>query len=292
MRDNSDTLPPVLAEQVLERLGFSDWLNPTIESLNAVYGAWCRRVPFDNVRKIIHLASNAPGPLPGDSADDFFRAWLAHGTGGTCWAGNGALHALLVTLGYSADRGIGTMVTSPNVPPNHGTVLVHLDGQRYLVDASILHSSPLRLDEREVTEVVHPAWGVRCERRDGRWHIAWRPLHTPTGIDCRIEQLEASRAEFHEAHERTRAWSPFNYAVSARLIQGPAVVGTAFGQQISIESSGVLRHEPIDRLDRDRVLIEQIGLSEEIVSQLSPDRETPPPPDFMRGALQGHALTG
>ena len=108
----------------------------------------------------------------------------------------------------------------------------------------------------------------------------------------RIEQLEASRAEFHEAHERTRAWNPFNYAVSARLIQGQAVVGTAFGQQISIDSSGVLRHEPIDRLDRDRVLIEQIGLSEEIVGQLPPDRETPPPPDFMRGALQGNALTG
>jgi N-hydroxyarylamine O-acetyltransferase len=285
-------MPQELTDRVLERLGFHERPEATLEGLNAIYWAWCRRVPFDNVQKMIHLHTNAAGPLPGDDAESFFHAWLAHGTGGTCWAGNGGLHALVVSLGYSAVRGIGTMVTSPNVPPNHGTVLVHLDGERYMVDASILHGSALRLDEQEITRVAHPVWGVRCERRDGRWHIAWRPLHTPTGIDCRIERLEASRVEFQEAHERTRAWSPFNYAVSARLIRGDAVVGAAFGQRISIDGSGMIVHEPIDRQTRDQVLIEQIGLSEEIVSQLPPDRETPPPPDFMRGALQGNTLTG
>jgi len=42
-------------------------------------------VPFDNVRKLIHVKSGKAGPLPGGTAEDFFTAWLRHGTGGTCW---------------------------------------------------------------------------------------------------------------------------------------------------------------------------------------------------------------
>jgi len=41
---------------------------------------------MDNVRKLIHLRANDPAPLPGDTPEDFFGAWLVHGAGGTCWA--------------------------------------------------------------------------------------------------------------------------------------------------------------------------------------------------------------
>lgn len=278
MTATSDALPEALVERIVVKLGFARRPAPTLDSLHQIYGAWCRKVPFDNVRKMIHLRANAAGPLPGDNAADFFNAWVNHGTGGTCWAGNGALHAFLVSLGFSAKRGIGTMLTSPNVPPNHGTVLVDLDGGRYVVDASILHGAALRLDETAVTEVVHPAWGVRCEHRDGRWHIFWRPLHSPDGIDCRIERLEATRSEFQEAHERTRPWSPFNFEVSVRLLQNESVVGAAFGQRITIDSGGGFTHSPIGQEARNRLLIERIGMSEEIVCQLPPDTQTPPPP--------------
>src|SRR5437016_1857535 len=82
--------------------------------------------------------------------------------------------------------------SSPPVPPNHGTVVVELDRQRFLVDASILHGEPLPLSEVEPTRISHPAWGVDSRKQDGKWHIRWRPLHTPSGIDCRIERLGAS----------------------------------------------------------------------------------------------------
>ena len=62
-------------------------------------------VAVGNVRKLIHLRADDPGTLPGDDPNDFFTSWLEHGTGGTCWAGNGGLHALLTSLGYNASRG-------------------------------------------------------------------------------------------------------------------------------------------------------------------------------------------
>ncbi len=278
MTSQSETLPPELLERVLRKLGFSDRPEPTLGSLTALYAAWCRRVPFDNVRKLIHMREGQTGPLPGDGPEDFFVAWLAHGTGGTCWAGNGGLYDLLTSLDYEASRGIATMVTSPDVPPNHGTVLVDLDGVRYMVDASILHNQPLLLVDGQTTAIPHGAWGVEARQQDGRWHIRWRPLHTPAGIDCRIEHVGASGETFSESYEATRAWSPFNYELNARLIRGDALVGVAFGQHVTLDAGGAVDREPISGEDRVRLLIEELGMSEEIARQLPPDEPTPPPP--------------
>ncbi len=276
---STDVLAPDLVERVLLKLGIEDRPEPTVAGLQRVYSAWCRRVPFDNVLKMIQLSANPAGPLPGDDASEFFESWLEHGTGGTCWAGNGALYSLVASLGFPASRGIGTMMSSPNTPPNHGTVVVELDGSRYIVDASILHGEPLRLDENGVTETSHPAWGVQCQKEGDRWRIRWRPFTAPSGIACRVERFEATVTEFSEMHESTRPWSPFNYALSARLIWGDTVVGAGLGRRVTIDAAGgVAEGSFSDPDERARLLIEQIGMSEEIVSRLPSDRETPPPP--------------
>jgi N-hydroxyarylamine O-acetyltransferase len=267
-----------LLERVLLRLGLSDRPAPTLDGLRTLYAAWCRKVPFDNVRKLIHVRHRDPGPLPGDDAADFFEAWLIYGTGGTCWAGNGALHALLVSLGFGASRGIGTMLVAPHVPPNHGTVLVACDETRYVVDASILHSEPLRLDEYRPTEVSHPAWGVRCSRHDGDWYIRWRPVHMPDGLDCRIDHMHVPRETFRELHEQTRPWSPFNYELYARLIRGDAVVGVANGQRVEFNSAEGVAQKRLEGDDRIRLLVDELGMKEEIVQRLPLDTPTPPPP--------------
>jgi arylamine N-acetyltransferase len=267
-----------LLERVLMRLGLSCRPAPTLDGLQTLYALWCRKVPFDNVRKLIHLHNHAPGPLPGDDATGFFEAWLAYGTGGTCWAGNGALHALLVSLGFTACRGVGTMLVAPDLPPNHGTVLVTCDETLYVVDASILHSEPLRLEEYTVTGVEHPAWGVQCRKRDGHWYIQWRPLHAPDGLDCRIDHLQVTQEIFRERHEQTRPWSPFNYEVYARMIRGDTVVGVAFGTRVEFSGSGEICQTPLRGDDRIRLLVDELGMHEEIVQQLPLDTPTPPPP--------------
>ena len=282
---HTEALSMDLLEQVLSRLGLADRPAPTLDGLQTLYAAWCRKVPFDNVRKLIHLHSHAPGPLPGDDPSEFLEAWLTYGTGGTCWAGNGALHAVLASLGFNASRGMGTMRADPEAPPTHGTVLVTWEGTWYVVDASILHGAPLPLHESAPTRVAHPVWGVHCTKRDGTWFIRWRPLHQPEGLDCRLQYLHVSRETFRERHEQSRAWSPFNYEVYARTIRGETMVGVAHGQRVAFDSAGGVSHTPLGGDERVRVLIDELGMKEEIVRRLPPDMPTPPPP----GSRTAHA---
>lgn len=279
---NTEQLPAGLVERVLAGLGFSGPPAPDLDGLKTVYAAWCRRVPFDNVLKRIHLASGDPGPLPGDDDSRFFESWLRFGTGGLCWAGNGALCSLLTALNFSAARGLATMLTGPDPPPNHGTVVVACDGRRFVVDASMLHGEPLPLDDYRPTGVGHPAWGVCCTRQSGRWHIYWRPLHMTGGLVCRIDRLDAPRDAFLRLNEETRRWSPFNYSLYARLIRGDRVVGISGGQKVAFDSSGSIFRTPMDAAERLRFMVEGIGIAEEILQRLPPDRPTPPRPKSMR----------
>lgn len=271
-------LTPALRERVLERLGFSAAPAPDRPGLASLYARWCERVPFDNVRKLMHLRGGEAGPLPGDEPRDFFETWLAHGTGGTCWAGNGALAALLEGLGFAAERGTATMLVAPDLPPNHGTTCVRLDGTLWMVDASILHGEPLRLDSAAETGVAHGAWGVRARPENGRWLVRWRPLHKPDGLDCRIEALGASAAEFRTRHEETRGWSPFNYGLYLRVLRGDRAIGAAFGQRVEIAGPGAAALRPLDPHERRRLLVEEAGISEEIASRLPEDLPLPAPP--------------
>jgi N-hydroxyarylamine O-acetyltransferase len=274
----NDRLPAGLVERVLEKLGFASAPDPDRTGLGRLYEAWCRDVPFDNVRKMIWLREEIPGPLPGDDAQDFFEAWLAHGTGGTCWAGNGALHALLRSLGFETRRGYATMMAAPDIPPNHGTVVVDPgDGPLLLVDASVLFGEPLPLVAGAAVE--HPGWGVRLrEDEDGKLRLAWRAFHADP-FDCRIEATDADRETFSRFHEVTRAWSPFNYSLSARRNVDHRVIGASFGRIARLEGTGPIAFdEEPSRESRKRLLVDELGISEEMADRLPEDLAMPPPP--------------
>ena len=268
-------------ERVLPRLGFTHRPEPTLASLRSLYAAWCERVPFDNVRKLIHLSSNeSEAPLPGSDAEDFLDAWVRHGAGGTCWSGAGALVAVLQSLKFETDRCIATMMAAPSLPPNHGSVRVRVEGKAYLVDTAILCGEPLLLDdEKGDAEVDHPVWGIKARVRDGGlWHIQWRPLHQPQGFECRLDSFGAERDEYRQRYDVTRGWSPFNYQLTARRNRQNKVLGASFGNAVTLHADGSVEVMPIDDLERRRILIEEFGMSEEIVSRLPMDRATPPPP--------------
>src|SRR5262245_20524864 len=131
--DSVATLPIQLVEEVLACLGLSQREEPTLDFLQQLYRAWCQRVPFDNILKMIHVHSGNPAPLPGSTAEDFLQSWLKLKTGGTCWSSANAFYTLLVSLGFEASLGVGTMLAAPDLPPNHGTVIVTLEGAVYLV---------------------------------------------------------------------------------------------------------------------------------------------------------------
>lgn len=273
-------ITPQLAEEVLQRLGLRTLPERDLAGLADVYRRWCRQVPFDNIQKRLFLAAGCDGPLPGHTAESFFRAWLAYGTGGTCWATSHGLYDLLQAVGFQVSRAACTMLRSPTVHgPNHGTVIVTLDGRRYVVDGAMLTDRPISLQEGEAVAAEHPAAHAPVEKRAGQWHVGWRPLHRPDGMSCRFDAFDVSEAAFHRYHEGTRAWSPFNYSVYARINTPDRVTGMAFGQRVTLGADGEAVSEALGPNERIRFLVEDLGMAEAIVARLPADEPLPPPPE-------------
>ncbi|MBI3723864.1 arylamine N-acetyltransferase [bacterium] len=270
-------MTPATVDRVLARLGVRR-PEPDRDGLARLYSAWCESVSFDNVSKLVFLAEGRTGPLPGSTAEGFFASWLEHGTGGTCWAGNGALHDLLAALGFSVERAAATMMASPGTKgPNHGSVVATIGRERYIVDASILSGTPLRLPGPE--EPLDASTRLpRIELRDGRPAVIWRTLRAPDGFPCRFERVGLSAEEWDALHQRTAAWGPFNYALGARRNRGREVIAFGMGQRYSFSAEGALASEPRDRAGRDRFLVEELGISRELVARLPEDRPLPPAP--------------
>ncbi len=265
-----------LIEAVFGRLGVE---RPAIDldGLRAVYAAWCGAVPFENTLKLIHVFEELPGPLPGSTTEDFFGSWLEHGTGGTCWAANGALHDLLAALGFDVQRAIATMLPSPDVRgPNHGSVVVTLDGDRWITDASILSGEPIRITDPGESDPSAPL--PRLDWLGDKPAIVWRMLRAPSGFPCRIERVGAGPDEFDALHQRTATWSPFNYQLSARLQRNGRAFGAEVGQRFVIEPDGSLDAAPLAEQERASFLIETMGISEAIARRVPPDRPVPPRP--------------
>ena len=157
-RLDADTL-----EAVVARLGFSALPVADRAGLDAVYLAWCRTVPFDNLVKRIDLVSDV-APFRNDRPDAFFALWLGHGTGGTCWPGSRALGALLHTIGFDVRLGSAAMADDLAGPVHsHGTVLARVDDELLWVDSSMLTDQPVRLRAHAETTLPHTVRPVRVE---------------------------------------------------------------------------------------------------------------------------------
>lgn len=271
-----NALKPAQIEAVLARLGLSGWPPADLAGLKSIYGAWCRHVPFDNIRKLIAVRAGDPAPLPGDDPGEFLDAWLTQGVGGTCWAGNGALWALLDAMGFSARRGVATMMVAPDLPPNHGTAMVDLPEGRFVVDASILHVEPLPVREGEDSVIEHGAWGVHGHWAGEKFAIRWQALHVEAPIDCRIDEWPVSRERFRAQHEATRNWSPFNFELTVTTVRGETQIGVAHGRVVRLGADGGRTEMAFP--DRVAFLVEELGIGEAIAVRIPADLPTPPPP--------------
>jgi hypothetical protein len=103
-------------------------------------------------------------------------------------------------------------------------------------------------------------------------------LNRLEGFECRVERFGASLAEYQDFYAKTRSWSPFNYELTVRVNRADNVIGIAQGHSVSLRGDGSVIKTPLAAEDRTRLLLESIGISEEIVRQLPQDVPTPPPP--------------
>ncbi len=170
------------------------------------------------------------------------------------------------------------MLSSPqSTEPNHGSVMATVDGERWLVDASILSGSPIRI----------PGPGEPAD--EGRFPGSRGSMTAPPSCGGRRALRKGSTAGSSgsapiqrsgiERHQRTAGWSPFNYQLSARLLEGETSVGVARGQRFRVEPDGSVSVDDLDPESRARFLVEVLGIAERIAVCVPDDRPLPPRPD-------------
>jgi len=252
-----ESLSPALARRVLRALDLPERPATDHAGLCAVYAAWCRRVPFDNVRKTTALFRGDPGPLPGIDPEDFFEAWLADGTGGTCWPSCNALFALLVHCGFDVRRAAASMLDAGE--PNHGTIVARADDAEWLVDSSMLTGVPLPLREG-----LHGRAPLEAEVEGpvGSWRVWFRTGSSDGLFPCRLLATPATVATFRERYEASRAAGPFNGRLYARR-------NTARG---TVALRGAVRHELTSDGAATRAL-DAAALREALVADLGVSRD-------------------
>jgi N-hydroxyarylamine O-acetyltransferase len=258
----SDTLPDHLRSDLCARLGVA-LEAPTEAQLARVYAAWCVQIPFDNVRKLIALREAHAPPLPGSHAIDFFTHWLSEGTGGTCWSSSQAMYALLTSLGFTARRIAGSMRDTGIV--THGSVIVTIDEQEWLVDSSALTSRPVPISGiayRDPDPVFNTEW-----QREGDTHVLrFAGAPGPELTPCRFLVDPTDAAYVQHRYELSRAFGPFNHFTYARrsvrdgfvVLRGPVRYHrTAQGMDsTTLDRDGILR-----------VLAHDIGISAAMLQQ-------------------------
>jgi len=268
-------LAPQLVERVLAKLGLRRRPSLELAGLNTLYAAFCGNVPFDNIRKRIWFAAHQTTPLPGGDPSEFFDDWLRYGTGGTCWPINGAMYALVHALGFEARRIAGSVVVE-GYPQgaNHGSVLVTLDGVSYLVDAWMagFRVVPLIRGRRASTDTgIHNINAVPTEggfeifcyagwNREQRLPFRPEPEHDPV-----------DHAFFLARYEHTKKVGFFNDALLICRHFPESVLTIGRKSKIRVAADGTVTKTQVDETLRKAALIEEFGLSQEIVEALPPD---------------------
>lgn len=267
MTTHASRLTPATTEAVLERLGFAAAAALDADGLRRVYQAWCRSVPFDNVRKLIVLHGEPGAPLPGMDAEEFFAAWLRHGCGGTCWPTAGALDALLAAIGFDS-RLVAASMGDAGVP-THGTTIVTIESTEWLVDSSMLTDVPLALTHTEGTAIDHPVFGTQATPVDEGWLFAFALPFAEATMPCRTMSADGVDHAFcAERYEVSRESSPFNQRVSTRRNNEAGVVSYGGGKRYRRSATGV-EETDLDGAELRAALVEELGMSEEIVDRLA-----------------------
>lgn len=269
-----------LVDRVLARIGIPPPA-ATRSGAEALFAAWCLHISFDNVLKRIALAADEP--LPGLTSASFFEDFLATGAGGTCWATSGALYDLYRTLGFSTRRAAAAMRANLEGPmpstAGHGSVIVDVDGEQLLADASILGGTLLPLLPGTATHAGNalvPLTAEPATDRDGRklWNVRFRSGHVDTPFFCQLLALDVDGAFFRVRHEASRAESGFNARLMARQNHAHSINVLKAGVR-SVRTLAGVASSPLAPHDVAMALVHDIGIERSVAVRNPPDTPGP-----------------
>ncbi len=252
-------------EKVLERMGFSDQPVPDRSNLDKLYKAWCRNIGYDNVLKRIYFAEQQTGPFPVMDPNDFLNTWMRHGTSGSCWPSQEALFGILTLTGYRVERVAGQMLECNDpMKPNHGSSIVYLDGEQLYIDTGMVAEEVLPLRAGEETATSSKAFGL-WSKGDG--NIWWRPGHSRQPIEVEIQFRNRDYPYFAHRYEKTKEFSLFNTSLYVRRNVDDEIKTFGRGSLITVNTNGDMTAAPVETHDLTKLLVEDMGLSEEIVAR-------------------------
>lgn len=269
------TLAPALVERVLTKLGLRQRPDLDLAGLNTLYAAFSGNVPFDNVQKRIWFASPQTTPLPGGDPSEFFNNWLQHGTGGTCWPLNGAMYALTHALGFDARRIVGSVIVE-GYPrgANHGSVLVTLDGINYLVDAWMASFEVLPLISGKLSSTGHGIHDITAMPTESSFEIISYPgfdREHPLPFRNEPEYDPVDHAFFLTRYDRTKTVGFFNDAIFICRHFPESIITMGRKSKFRVAADGAITKTEPTEVQRKASLVEEFGLSGEIVEKLPPN---------------------
>lgn len=256
--------PNLDVRAILDRLGLDGAITVDVDGLRRLYRAWCLGVPFGNLEKFQALLADPNGRLPGLNAEEFFEGWLAHGTGGTCWAHGNAIYSLFRAVGFDARRATASMFDFGD--PNHSTVLIHLpDGSVWLVDNSLLTMQPLRIDEPGTyADSIHYAE----VEHDGDQRFVHGTSPPMPHIFFRLLDRDTPFSTYQERYEVSRGRSIFNDRIHIRRNLSDRVLVIRGRNLHTLDADG-RRSETLDAAGLTRHLVETMGLDPAYVRRAS-----------------------
>lgn len=277
MTSDDPILPSSLLERVLRKLELHAAPARTLAGLNQLYPAWSCHVPFDNVQKRVWFAGDRSTPVTGGDPAAFFENWLAYGTGGTCWPVGGAICSLLQTLGFNARRAAGAMIEPGETsfqPAGHGTVIVKLDSVDYLVDASMLAFEALPLIAGRPASAGPGIHAIKAEPTGSGFDVHWYSgINRREAIRYRTHPDfdPVDHAFFLNSYDASTKNGPFNAGLFVTRRFPDSIIAIGRSKKFAVTADGHQSVTSVSDDQRRHCLVDEFGLSPEIVSRIPPD---------------------
>jgi N-hydroxyarylamine O-acetyltransferase len=241
--NNTTHLNEAQVSAYLERIGMARPERLDADYLRRLHRQHLHTVPFENLS--IHLGEDIPL-----ETDALFEKIVTRRRGGYCYEVNGALAALLRSLGYRVSL-LAARVHGPSGfgPLSHLALRVDIDDEPWLVDVGFGRNAelPLRIDERGEQNDVGGVYRIATTDEGDL------DLYRDGVVLYRVEQRPREFVDFEAAHwyKRTSPESHFRKSPFATLFTDQGII-TLAGRRL-ITTEGTTRRE--EELESDEQVL-------------------------------------
>ena len=163
---------------------------------------------------------------------------------------------------------------------NHGTVLVRIDDTVYLVDAQLAAFSALPLIMGQSASTGEGIHDIRAVPRGKEFDVEWYPgsnrqIPMITRLDLKRGPVDHSvfLAQYALSALRDRRRSPFNDALFIGRHFSDRILNVGRLTRTEISADNVVKKREITLAEQAQILVDEFGISADIVKAIPPDEE-------------------